>query len=36
MVIKFHGLPLNNLDEKSMDFNFMKVQFHAKGHGDTQ
>ena len=29
MVIKFNGLPLNHLDKKLTDFNFMETQFRA-------
>ena len=33
--IKFYGLPLNHLDTKLMDSNFMEVQYHARCHGDS-
>ena len=34
MVIKFYSLPLNNLDEKCTDLNFIEARFHTQRHGD--
>ena len=33
--IKFYGLPLNHLDTKLIDYNFMEVQYRPQCHGDS-